>query len=143
MVNIDTGVIYFNGELVKKWLALISDSTGKINKRKFQKFVNDKSQISLYNDFIYVFSKKATLCDYLKEKPEGSFCKELTKCREEIWKNFSQYHIKIIETYPSKFIHLGTTKELIDMLKQNKGNHEYHAKKSILSNKRRGYSIYS
>ena len=116
---------------------MISDN-GVICQEKFKKFVNAKAQISIYNDLVYVFSKTATLEEYLKEKPEGTFCEELLICRKEIWKKLHQYDIKIAETVLSKFIHIGTTKELIDLLK----NDEYCFQKNILSNKRRRYRIF-
>lgn len=135
-VDVDTGVIYFGRELVNKLLELIT-TKGKFDKEKFKKFVDEKIQLSIYNDFTYVFSKKSNLEEYLKEKSEGVLCDELIKCRKEIWEKLKMYNLKILKNDISKFIHLGTNYELITMLKSK----EFNTYKSISSNIRSKYKL--
>jgi fucokinase len=116
LVDIDTGAIFFNANVVNSLYSLISNSNGKIDTAKFDLFVNDISRISLYGDFVYPFAKESTLEKYLKEAPEGSFCEELSSCRNIIWEKLHNYTMRVIKLSPADFIHFGTTKELLSLV---------------------------
>ena len=68
-VDIDTGAIMFDRNLLNALLGLIS-TDGRLDDGKFEKFVNEKARISFYGDFLYPLALEATLEQYLKEKPE-------------------------------------------------------------------------
>lgn len=89
----------------------------------------------MYNDFVYVLSKEATLESYLKEQPEGKFLKELIECRKRIWNRLGKYTMKVIKTYPSKFIHLGTNAELLKFLNSEKEIfNDWNLERNVLCN---------
>ena len=133
-VDIDTGAVYFNSKIVEELYNLISEN-GKTNNDKFNEFANENVRISLYNDFVYVLSKEATLESYLKEQPEGKFSKELIECRKKIWNRLGKYTMKVIKTYPSKFIHLGTNAELLKFLNSEKEIfNDWNLERNVLCN---------
>lgn len=122
LVDIDTGAIYLNYEIIKKLLELIS-TDNKIDIRKFNKFVNNKSRISLYADFVYPLAGDSSFEQYLLETPEGEFCEELTECRKLIWNKLHDFNMRVIKLSPAYFIHFGTTKELLQLV--NKDLYKY------------------
>ena len=61
--------------------------------------------------------------DFYKEKPEGEFCPELTAARERVWNVLRPYRMKLLRLAPAKFIHFGTTREILGLM--NGGVDEY------------------
>ncbi|MBR5579254.1 MAG: bifunctional fucokinase/L-fucose-1-P-guanylyltransferase [Lachnospiraceae bacterium] len=110
-VDLDTGAILIDRHMLKSLYSLIS-TDNKIDDKKFNEFVNEKSRISFYGDFLYPLAEDSTYEDYKKEAPEGEFCEELLACREKIWQVLHQYQLKLICLSPAEFIHFGTTREL-------------------------------
>ncbi len=123
-VDLDTGAILMNTELVEALFGLIS-TDGKNDEAKFAKFVNDKARISFYGDFLYPLASASTLEQYYKETPEGSFTEELCYCREKIWNAISQFNMKLICLSPARFIHFGTTKELQKLMTVEMPDYEF------------------
>ncbi|MBQ7359852.1 MAG: bifunctional fucokinase/L-fucose-1-P-guanylyltransferase [Lachnospiraceae bacterium] len=114
-VDLDTGAVLLDGNLLKALFGLIS-TEGKLDDTKFAAFVNDHVRISFYGDFLYPLASKATLEDYLKEAPEGQFSPELEVCRRQIWDAISKFSMKLICLSPARFLHFGTTRELLSLL---------------------------
>lgn len=128
-VDIDTGSIYFNSKIVNILLSLVNTTDN------FKKFVNEKCKISLYVDFLYPLATDTTLEDYLKQTPEGDFCDELIECRKLIWKSLNEYNLKIIKTSPSRFIHFGTTNELVNSIIKKINEYKFLGwKRHVMSN---------
>ena len=121
-VNLDTGSIILGPKIMNDLYSLIS-TNNKTDKSKFEEFVNENARISFYGDFLYPLAKSATLDDYLKEAPEGKMCDELISCRKKIWNILHKYSMRLLCLSPAKFIHFGTTKELIGLM--NEGIDEY------------------
>ena len=84
MVDLDTGAVMLDTELLRALFSLIGDGI-KTDPEKFDMFVNDRARISFYGDFLYPLAKDATLEEYYLQAPEGSFCEELKTCRTKIW----------------------------------------------------------
>jgi len=114
-VDIDTGAVIFSTDMVKSLATLISEN-GKINEQKYNTYVNDKVRLSLYADFLYPLATDATLENFYKEKPEGEFCDELTAARKVVWDTLRPYRMKLLRLAPAKFIHFGTTKEILELM---------------------------
>ncbi len=110
-VDLDTGAILMDCYMLKSLYSLIS-TDNKIDKEKFDEFVNEKTRISFYGDFLYPLAADSTLEDYKKEAPEGKMCEELISCRKKIWEVLKDYQLKLICLSPAEFIHFGTTREL-------------------------------
>lgn len=123
-VDLDTGAVLMDAELVESLFSLIS-SEGKIDKEKYQEFVNDRARISFYGDFLYPLALDSTFEQYLQEQPEGEFCEELTECRTKIWDALNKYRMKLICLSPAEFIHFGTTRELRALLTEEIADYEY------------------
>lgn len=123
-VNLDTGAVLFDAQLLQSLFSLISTNY-RVDTEKFDRFVNEKARVSFYGDFLYPLAKKSTLSQYLLEKPEGSFCEELTWCREKIWEVLHPYSMKLLSLAPAKFIHFGTTKELLQLVTDDVEEYEF------------------
>jgi fucokinase len=123
-VDLDTGAIMLDSNLLKSLFSLIS-SNGDNDADKFNQFVNEKARISFYGDFLFPLATHSTMQQYQKEKPEGSFCEELTDCRNQIWEALNQYKLKLLCVSPAEFIHFGTTKELLKLMVEEIGSYEF------------------
>lgn len=123
-VDLDTGAILLGCGLLESLFGLIGEK-GKIVQEKYDRFVNDRVRISFYGDFLYPLASKATLEQYLKEKAEGEICQELLACRREIWEAISPYSLKLLCLSPARFIHFGTTRELLGLLTEEIENYEF------------------
>lgn len=109
-VDIDTGAVVFSVEMLNSLYSLISTDV------KYRKYVNNTVRLSLYGDFLYPLAEDSTLEQFYKEKPEGEYCDELTKAREEVWKALRPYRMKLLRLAPAKFIHFGTTNEILNLM---------------------------
>jgi fucokinase len=123
-IDLDTGAIILDSNLLQSLYSLIS-TNGENDEAKFNRFVNEKARVSFYGDFLFPLATYATKEQYFKEKPEGSFCVELTECRNDIWEVLSQYKLKLLSVSPAEFIHFGTTKELLKLMVDEIGNYEF------------------
>ena len=116
-VDIDTGALIFSTSMMNSLYSLIDTDT------KYESIVNDTVRLSLYVDFLYPLATDSSLENFLKEKPEGSYCTELEEVRKNVWEVLSDYKLKLLRLAPSKFIHFGTTKEILNLM--NGGVNEY------------------
>ena len=109
-VDIDTGAIIFSTDILQALYSIIDTS------EKYYKYVNDKVRLSLYGDFLYPLAEDSTLEQFYNEKPEGQLCEELYNARTIIWKILRPYRMKLLRLAPAKFIHFGTTKEILSLM---------------------------
>ena len=123
-VDIDTGAIMLDHNLLNALFGLIS-TDGELDPVKFDQFVNEKARISFYGDFLYPLASEATLEQYLKEKPEGSFCEELEECRKILWETLNPFSLKLLCLSPAQFIHFGTTRELLHLVTEGVEDYEF------------------
>lgn len=123
-VDIDTGAIMLDSELLNALFGLIS-TDGEVDAEKFHQFVNEKARISFYGDFLYPLASESTFEQYLKEKPEGSFCEELEECRRILWETLAPFSLKLLCLSPAQFIHFGTTRELLHLVTEGVEDYEF------------------
>ena len=116
-VDIDTGALIFSTEMMESLYSLIAAP------EDYDRHVNARTRLSLYADFLYPLAEDSTLEDFYKEKPEGEFCPELTAARERVWNVLRPYRMKLLRLAPAKFIHIGTTREILGLM--NGGVDEY------------------
>lgn len=116
-VDIDTGAVIFPREMMDSLYGLIATEAD------YDRFVNQTVRLSLYGDFLYPLAEDSTLEQFYKEKPEGKFCPELTCARKEVWEALRPYRLKLLRLAPAKFIHFGTTGEILMLM--NHGVEEY------------------
>lgn len=109
-VDIDTGAVIFASDLLQALYSLIDTD------EKYYSKVNDRVRLSLYGDFLYPLAEEATLEAFYEEKPEGSFCPELRAARTEVWQCLHPYRMKLLRLAPAKFIHFGTTVEVLQLM---------------------------
>ena len=121
-VDIDTGALIFGVDMLESLYSLIS-TDGKTDEQKYRKLVNDKVRLSLYGDFQYPLAEDSTLEQFYLEKPEGNFCDELKEARTLVWNALRPYRMKLLRLAPAKFIHFGTTAEILHLM--NKEIHDY------------------
>ncbi len=144
MVDLDTGAILLSAKLLQALYGLIS-TEGQPDSEKFAAFVNERARISFYGDFLYPLAAQSTLEQFYKEKPEGEYCEELRACREKIWQALSCYSLKLLCLSPARFIHFGTTSELLKLVAQEIADYEFlDWKPQVLSTPgTRDYASYS
>ena len=123
-VDIDTGAVIFSKEMLTSLYGLIA-TNGKTDTAKYAKFVNETVRLSLYGDFTYPLAHDSTLEDFYLEKPEGDYCEELKQVRTAVWTALRPYRMKLLRLAPAKFIHFGTTKEILTLM--NEGIKSYEA----------------
>ena len=109
-VDIDTGALIFSTEMMDSLYSLIE------TEEDYDRHVNEKTRLSLYADFLYPLAEDSTLEDFYKEKPEGEFCPELTEARKRVWEALRPYRMKLLRLAPAKFIHFGTTREILELM---------------------------
>lgn len=109
-VDIDTGAVILSNEILEKLYGLIS------TEEDYAKYVNDRTRLSLYADFLYPFAEDSTLEGFFKEKPEGILCEELLEARAKVWEILRPYRMKLLRPAPAKFIHFGTTREILELM---------------------------
>ncbi len=122
-VDIDTGAVVFSGAMLSSLYRLIS-TDGVSDEEKFNRLVNEKVRLSLYGDFLYPLAETSTLEAFYQEKPEGEFSDELLAAREQVWDVLRPYRMKLLRFAPAKFIHFGTTSEILKLMSSDiKGYH--------------------
>lgn len=134
MVDIDTGLIWLDSNITKDLLSLIM-SDNQVDDDKKVKYINDINRLSFYGDLLYPLSANGNLEDYLNSSAEGINDSNLEECRRNIWKLLKKYSMKVIKTFPSKFIHVGTTNELRELNISASKNYSFlNWKNNILTN---------
>ncbi len=137
-VDLDTGAVLLDAELTGKLYALVAgpgrkgegteteETAGKeAPGERYKRYVDEKTRLSFYGDFLYPLATGSTLGEYLEEAPEGEYCGELEVCRKEIWEAISPYSMKLISLSPGEFIHFGTTWELRKLVTEEIGSYEF------------------
>ena len=109
-VDIDTGALIFSTEMMKSLYSLVETA------EDYDKHVNERTRLSLYADFLYPLAEDSTLEAFYQEKPEGEFCQELTEARGRVWEVLRPYRMKLLRLAPAKFIHFGTTREILELM---------------------------
>ena len=115
MVDIDTGAILFGVDVLGSLFSLIT-TNGELDTEKYHSFVNDRVRLSLYGDFQYPLASDSSLEAFYNEKPEGEFSPELRSCRTAVWNALHDYPLKLLRLAPAKFIHFGTTREILHLM---------------------------
>lgn len=117
-INIDTGAVILSPKILKSLYSIVSTEDD------YDKYVNDVVRLSLYADFIYPLAAESTLEHYYAEVPEGEFCEELHEARTLIWSILRQYRLKVLNCTPAKFIHFGTTGEIMRLMSSGIENYK-------------------
>lgn len=114
-VDIDTGALIFGVDVLNSLYSLIS-TEGKLDEEKYASLVNDRARLSLYGDFQYPLAADSTLEAFYGEKPEGEYTPELREARVLVWNALRPYRLKLLRLAPAKFIHFGTTAEILQLM---------------------------
>lgn len=107
-VDIDTGAVLFSSGILRALYGLV--------KTEPERFINEKVRLSLYGDFQYPMASGSTLEKFFLEKPEGEFCPELEEARKAVWEALHPFRMKLLRLAPAKFIHFGTTHEILSLM---------------------------
>ena len=107
-VDIDTGAVLFSLGILQALYGLV--------KTEPERFINEKVRLSLYGDFQYPMASGSTLEKFFLEKPEGEFCPELEEARKAVWEALHPFRMKLLRLAPAKFIHFGTTHEILSLM---------------------------
>ena len=123
-VDIDTGAVIFSGEVLKSLYNLVVTNDA-FDEVKFESYVNDRVRLSVYGDFLYAMATQSTLESFYQEKTEGKYCDELKAARTEVWNALRPYRMKLLRLAPAKFIHFGTTQEILHLMTSEVGAYRY------------------
>lgn len=123
-VDIDTGAVIFSGEMMKALFDLVCEK-GEYSEARFGAFVNEEVRLSLYGDFLYPLAEKSTLENFYKEKPEGEYCDALTNARKAVWNALRPFRMKLLRLSPAKFVHFGTTREIMRLMHKDVYSYEH------------------
>ena len=128
-IDIDTGMVWFSGEIVSKLNSLV------VNSKTYSQFVNDKVRLSLYGDFLFPMAKESMESMYLEQGAENVICDELISCRKDIWKIMHPYVLRVSKLSPARFIHFGTTAELRSLMTEEVSKYQsFGWSRQVLSN---------
>ncbi len=141
-VDIDTGAIIFGTDVLKSLYSLIS-AGGRPDPERYRAFVNEKVRLSLYGDFQYPLAADSTLENFYREKPEGDYTPELKECRKAVWEALRPYRLKLLRLAPAKFIHFGTTVEILQLMNQGVEAYRELGWGSIIGSASAGMAAYS
>ncbi len=123
-VDIDTGAVIFSAQMLNSLYGLISEN-GQFSKTLYDSYVNDTVRLSLYGDFFFPLASDSTLEAFYLEKPEGEFCQELTQARTKVWEALRPFRMKLLRLAPTKFIHFGTTREIMHLMSEDIEQYSY------------------
>lgn len=142
-VDIDTGAVIFSAKMLEALYGLIS-ANGVVDMKAYMGFVNAEVRLSLYGDFLYPLASESTLEQFLQEKPEGEYCEALLEARKRVWKALRPFRMKLLRLAPAKFIHFGTTHELLHLMSEEIDEYaaldwKRHVNSSITGKKVAGY----
>ena len=121
-VDIDTGALIFGVDVLNALYSLIS-TDGKPDDGKYAALVNSTVRLSLYGDFQYPLASDSTLEQFYLEKPEGELCDELREARRLVWNALRPFRLKLLRLAPAKFIHFGTTAEILELMSRGIGSY--------------------
>lgn len=128
-VDIDTGMVWFSGEIVSKLYSLIISSSN------YLRFVNDTVRLSLYGDFLFPMAREATESLYFEQGAENTISDELISCRKDIWVLMHPYILRASKLSPAQFIHFGTTEELRYLMAEGVAKYQsFGWSRQVLSN---------
>lgn len=114
-VNLDIGALILDYKVMDALFSLIT-TNGKYDDLKFKQFVNPSVCLSFYGDFLFPLASESTFEEYEKQDCETVHSNELSICRKAIWNVLNVFSLRLLCLFPSEYIHLGTTKELLELL---------------------------
>ncbi len=123
-VNLDTGAVLMDCDMLRALYGLIS-TDGKPDPVKLDQFVSEQARISFYGDFLCPLASEMTYAQYQQETPEGSFTPELARCRAKLWDALHPFSLKMVSLSPARFIHFGTTDELLKLMTEELGQYDF------------------
>lgn len=109
-VSIDTGALVFAPDLLEALSLLVADAAGA------DAYINSRVRLSLYGDFLYPMASDSTLESFYLEAPEWELNDELHAARTVLWNVLRPFRLKIQTFSPAKFIHFGTTGEVMSLM---------------------------
>jgi galactokinase/mevalonate kinase-like predicted kinase/carbonic anhydrase/acetyltransferase-like protein (isoleucine patch superfamily) len=121
---IDTGLIYFCSDFVSELLGLIGKD------KLLQIVMQDKTEINLYPDIVYLLAKKIDYNDYLSDISDGENCNE--KIKNLLYKRLSGFTAKVVLA-DAPFVHFGTLRETLINIKKLTGAQSYINFSSVIS----------
>ena len=114
-VDIDTGAVIFGTDMLESLYSLLC-TDGHFDREKYDALVNSRVRLSLYGDFQYPLAADSTLEQFYLEKPEGIDSEELRQARKALWQVLRPYRMKLLRLAPARFIHFGTTQEVLRLM---------------------------
>ena len=108
LIDIDTGIVFLGKTVLKKLNMFFGD-----NYR--QHMINDKIRLSLYGDILYPLATDSSIDEFYIQNAELNINDELKNVRTIIWNNLRGIKLKVCSLKNSQYLHIGTSRELIDL----------------------------
>ena len=83
-----------------------------------------RERVFLFTLIFFILWLRILRWRILQGEAGGEFCPELTAARTRVWEVLRPYRMKLLRLAPAKFIHFGTTREILELM--NGGVDEYH-----------------
>ena len=122
-VDIDTGAVILGTDVLEGLWSLIS-TEGRFDQIKYAAMVNTEVRLSLYGDFQYPMAADSTLEQFYQEKPEGEYSETLKAARTKVWDALHDFPMKLLRLAPAKFIHFGTSGEILRLMGRDVSNYD-------------------
>lgn len=116
-VDIDTGALIFPARLLDALYALVRAE------EDYGFFLEQR--LSLYGDFLFPMAEGSTLAAFLAEPAEGMPGEELSRARTALWYALRPFPLKLLRLAPAKFLHFGTTPQLLQLMTQGLEEYRY------------------
>ncbi len=123
-VSVSAGMALFDTELLYAMYGLIS-TAGRLDIRKYNRFVNPEISLSVHSDFFGAMVTKATFVDYLRENGESPKTAALEQCKRTIWEALHGFKLQLINVAPAALIYFNTTSYLQKLITQEIKNFKY------------------
>ena len=109
LINIDTGSMFLGVDLLNDLYNLID------NHDTYDTLINEKVRLSLYADILYPLAQDSSLEDFYRQEGELQANEMLFEARKLLWQSLSKYQASVISLNNTQFIHLGTSKQYLDL----------------------------
>ncbi len=140
-VDIDTGLILFGRDVLEALWPLISVND-MYDEKKYRCYVSEDTCLSLYGDFQYPLAENSTLEGFYQEKAERSLNEALNRAREDVWEALRPFRMKALRFQQGKFIHFGTSLEILKLLNEEIDSYEPLGWKKDTNSYRSGHASY-
>ena len=111
MVQIDTGIVWFDAATVAKLSALTAEPQVAPLLDAASDTVSGAAAINLYGDLLMPLAETTDYQTYLADESDGLATDELRSARKVVWSTMRSTQFTVASLQPAVFVHFGTSEE--------------------------------